>query len=524
MRAVVLEPDDLTVRMVAAGPARLLPADDVGQIAKPVSPSAERTFGCNVRRRATAGYLRGVTTPSPEPLPQTEGSADDVEAQRLELSAARHLAHALDLVAALHEPGQRDRFRRLLEGAIDHAGRALALAAEELGALERSAVVAVRADLVAIVSRARATLVKASAAKAEDALHGAGQLSLSAQRAPTSDACDDGWRRVEAIVLGAEVSARVAAMTALELEKDAPGSTLARSASTAARSAEAAALAARRIVAGRNHAYTFHADSAFSFGEGWYLAAAGVLAGVAIQTEPEKNGTAQAERFLRDAGLSGQLQPYRSRPRAMKHTTEIVGRAFRADPTSAQRRLRAAFLGDEPIASSVSGWVDRRLAAAQPWQFVGKKALVWIRDGVHHPTRNTEFGELAELTNRVRRAGLVPVLIGDAIREGRVPEGALDMILFWKDPVFRQADMRRAQLQFFEYLRERHGLVGQLGVTTAGMDGPALMGLPTLYLTDAPNVRMREWVSAVPGYQEVVRESGYLERVSRVLSEWAGMQ
>jgi hypothetical protein len=116
----------------------------------------------------------------------------------------------------------------------------------------------------------------------------------------------------------------------------------------------------------------------------------------------------------------------------------------------------------------------------------------------------------------------VPVLTGDAIREGSVPEGALDMILFWKDPIFRQADMRRAQLQFFECLKQRHGLVGQLGVTTAGMDGPALMGLPTLYLTDAPNVRMCEWVSAVPGYQEVVRKSGYLERVSSVLSEWAG--
>ena len=80
--------------------------------------------------------------------------------------------------------------------------------------------------------------------------------------------------------------------------------------------------------------------------------------------------------------------------------------------------------------------------------------------------------------------------------------------------------MRRAQLQFFEHLRERHDLVGQLGVTTAGMDGPALLGLPTMYLTEAPNVRMREWVGAVPGYHEVARESGYLERVSRVLCEW----
>jgi hypothetical protein len=95
------------------------------------------------------------------------------------------------------------------------------------------------------------------------------------------------------------------------------------------------------------------------------------------------------------------------------------------------------------------------------------------------------------------------------------------MILFWKDAVFRGIDMRRAQLQFFEHLKTAHGLVGQLGVTTAGMDGPALMGLPTLYLTDAPNVRMGQWVGAVPGYQELVRERGYLEQVDRVLSDWA---
>lgn len=465
--------------------------------------------------------LREVKTTSTEAVLDAAAGADEPEAERLERSAAQKLADALAQVATLHEPGQRDRYRELLEGAIDHANRALVAAERAGGSFALGDLVGARDGVAAIVRRARSTLVKANASKAEDALHGAGQLSLSAQRAPTSEACDDGWRRVEAIVNGAEMSARVAAMTALELEQDAPGSAVARRASRAARAAEAAALGARRIIDTRNHAYTFHADSAFSFGEGWYLAAASVLAGVAIQIEPEKDGTAQAEKFLRDAGLSTQLQPYRSRPRAMKHTTELVGRAFRADPAAAQHRLRAAFLGEEPTSSSVIAWVERRLEQAHPRQFAGKKVLVWIRDGVHHPDRNTKFEELAELTNRVQRAGLVPVLTGDAIREGRMPDGALDMILFWKDPIFRGADMRRAQLQFFEYLKERHGLVGQLGVTTAGMDGPALLGLPTLYLTDAPNVRMREWVSAVPGYEEVVRETGYLERVSRVLSEWA---
>jgi len=420
----------------------------------------------------------------------------------LELEAERDLADALGRIATLHEPGQRERYRASLDRALARAVRALATVTDE-----------------AAVTRVRSMLAQAGALKAEDALHGAGQLSLSAQRAPTTEACDDGWRRVEAIVLGAEESTRLAAASATELEAAAPGSVAARSACTAARRAEAAARGARKIVDERNHAYTFHADSSFSFGEGWYLAAAAVLAGVTIQLEPDRDGTAQAERFLRDAGLGTKLQAYRSRPRAMKHTTELVGRAFRADPASAQHELRAAFLGEAPVPSSVSEWIDRRMPREQS----GKKVLLWIRDGVHHPTRNTRYAELLELSARVRGAGLVPVLTGDALREGTLPEGAVDLILFWKDPIFRQEDGRRAQLQFFEHLKERHGLVGQLGVTTAGMDGPALMGLPTLYLTDEPNVRMREWVGAVPGYEEVIRESGYLERVTRVLSEWAAM-
>lgn len=454
-------------------------------------------------RQTNGGERRGSSIVRTHENPDGTGSST---AQCLERQAAHTLAAALALTATLHEPGRRDRYRRLLGEAIDHANRALALAR------------AATADACG----ARSTLAKAHAAKAEDALHGAGQLSLSAQRAPTRGACDDGWRRVAEIVAGAAASAAAATLNASELDDLVPDSRIARAARSAACKAQAAAASAQRIVAERNHAYTFHTDNGFSFGEGWYLAAAAVLAGVTIQIEPGKDGTAQAERFLRDAGLHDQCQPYRSRPRAMKHTTELVARAFRADPASAQQMLRAAFLGDQAIPKSIMEWVDRRLPGRGTPD--GKKVLLWIRDGVHHAGRNTSIAELLRLTRCVAGAGLVPVWTGDAVRGGQLPPGALDLILFWKDPVFRQLDMRRAQLQFFEYLKERHGLVGQLGVTTAGMDGPALMGLPTLYLTDAPNVRMREWVGAVPGYQEVVREQDYLERVTRALSEWAALR
>jgi hypothetical protein len=96
----------------------------------------------------------------------------------------------------------------------------------------------------------------------------------------------------------------------------------------------------------------------------------------------------------------------------------------------------------------------------------------------------------------------------------------VDLTLCWKKPLFQGPDMRRAQLQLFEELRCRHGLVGQIGVTTAGMDGPALMGLPTLYLTQERNVRLGKWVGAVPGYQEVVRAPGYFEVIKTVLHRW----
>jgi hypothetical protein len=414
--------------------------------------------------------------------------------------AATQVLDALSTIeGGLLRPNARERHRRQLEQAIASAERSLVLAGAQGG----------QGLDARTMARARFALVKAHAVRAHDARHGAGQLSLGSQRAPTRAACDDGWQRVAEIVAVAEASAAAAMRMAAEVDR--------KSGWNAAKAAEAAARDARRILDARNHAYTFHADPGFSFGEGWYLAAAAVLAGVAIQIEPDKPQSQQAERFLRDAGLGAQLVPYRSRPRANKHLPELIARAFHAEASSAQRRLRCAFLGTSPIPGALVAWADHRLAAVSGQN----KVLLWVRHGSHHPTRNTTYLELVELSRRARSHGLVPILIGDALRDGEVPPGTLDMGLFWKEPLFQGLDMRRAQLQLFEHLREAHGLLGQLGVTTAGMDGPALMGLPTMYLTDAPNVRLGTWVGAVPGYQEIVRGDGYLERIGEGLQRWA---
>lgn len=411
------------------------------------------------------------------------------DASVLAREAAAGLAEAL--AQPLHLPGERDRHRLQLERVIELARQALALAQDPKTS-----------------ARARTTLIKALSAQAQDARHGAGQLSLGAQRAPTREDCEDGWQRVAEIVSVAEAAAREALGLATSLDN--------RAGSKAAHAAETAASEARRLIDERNHAYTFHADPGFSFGEGWYLAAAAVLDDVQIQIEPERPQTAQAERFLRDAGLAPRLVPFRSRPRAKKHLPAIIAAAFAAAPLACQQRLRAAFLGDSPIAPTIKYWIDARLASHP----AGQKVLLWVRHGKHHPMRNSAHAELVELARRACEADLLPMLVGDALAEGAVP-GAVDLTLFWKDPIFQGIDMRRAQLQFFEHLRRTHALAGQMGVTTAGMDGPALLGLPTLYLTDAPNPRLGTWVGTVPGYQEIVRGDGHLERISDHLRRWA---
>ena len=305
------------------------------------------------------------------------------------------LARATELEERLHEEGVRNRYRGLLEAAAECAER------------EQSS------------AEAKSALLRVQVARARDARYGAGQLSRGAQRAPTPADCDDGWMRVEEIARVAEGCAEQARGLALELGTE-----------VALRSAETAELAAREareIVEARNHAYTFHAEPGFSFGEGWYAAAAAVLGGALLQVEPDKPQTLQAARFLRAAGLGSQIVPYRSRPRSNKHLTAIIAEAFGAGPLRAQQTLRRAFLGEEPISPAIVRWCQRRAGPA-----VGHKVLVWVRIGTHDSHRNSTPREVRSLCRRVVAAGLVPVLFGDAPPPD-LPKETLDLSFAWKE-------------------------------------------------------------------------------------------
>jgi hypothetical protein len=417
--------------------------------------------------------------------------APNAAAALLAAEAEEILSKARELEGSLHLAGVRDDYRNRIERGI-----ALATQVHQGVHDDRSR------------TRIRKSLVLAHAARAEDARYGAGQLSRSAQRAPTREDCEDGWSKVRGIVGNARASS-------LEARRHADLLGDYRSQQLAAR-AERAAAAALRTLDERNRAYTFFTDPGFSFGEGWYLAAASLLVGLPIQIKPGTRQETQARRFLHDAGLGGTLVPYRSRPANPKHLTDIIAWSFRANPGAAQDLLRAAFLGNEARPSTLVKWVAQRLGHDP-----NRKVLLWVRISDHDAHRNTDFEELQQIYHRVLGAGLTPVFFGDAIDPSVQIERAIDLSLCWKEPIFQGADMRRAQLQLFEELRQRHGLIGQIGVTTAGMDGPALLGLPTAYLSAAPNVRLGKWVGAVPGYREIVRQPGYMETLASAIEDWS---
>ena len=417
---------------------------------------------------------------------------DQLDAQSSLQTAKALFDDAMAQSNTLHWPGARALLRQRL-------GRVLVLTSADR----------VRGLDAVELAHARLLRALAQSAWAQDARHGARALSRSAQRAPTREDCEEGWENVEGIVSGAERAAEEAVYSASVVDEP--------RIQEAAALASAAAKEARAIVVNRNHAYTFHADPGFSFGEGWYVAAAGVLAGIQIQIEPDQAQSAAAERFLRDAGLGAQVVSYHSRPRANKALPAIIADAFAKDASSAQRRLRRAFLGDAPP-PDVAEWIDDAFRSVPA---MAGKVLIWVRKAVHDAERNTAEAEHARICRLAAQQGLVPIVFGDAMDE--VPVGAVDLTLRWKEPLFQGPSMRRAQLWLFECLVRNHGLVGQVGVTSAGMDGPALMGLPTMYLTDEPNVRLGRWVGAVPGYKEVVRSEGGLGWLEAAFAGWASV-
>ena len=140
-----------------------------------------------------------------------------------------------------------------------------------------------------------------------------------------------------------------------------------------------------------------------------------------------------------------------------------------------------------------------------------KYAFLWVKSGAmdaeksHHFTNKTAWDRLIE---RVRKeTGRTPVLVGQDIGLRTDPY----LGEFWNHPAYPKdvkAEGRIGQLRVFSLLATEEGYdVVNVGMRSGAIEGPALIGLPTIYLEETGNEqsqRMEKWLKTLPSYFRVI--------------------
>jgi len=98
--------------------------------------------------------------------------------------------------------------------------------------------------------------------------------------------------------------------------------------------------------------------------------------------------------------------------------------------------------------------------------------------------------------------------VGDRPGKNIVDAESIDMIKFWERAPFtdlKGVNSRVAQLRLFEYMRRKNFDLISIGMRSGAMEGPALLGIPTIYIEEEGNEqheRMEKWVGKVPGWSQ----------------------
>jgi hypothetical protein len=200
------------------------------------------------------------------------------------------------------------------------------------------------------------------------------------------------------------------------------------------------------------------------------------------------------------------------------YANTIVADAYRRDPAATRRRIRNYWLG------KIEPRVDQMLAeyvaqAAGKNDFVIPQqgtplVLLWIRysgkklgRNPAHPELDSSVTALWELANRLKVLKIPYAFVGDQLfSRNRGPEKhadfaqspfseGLDLTEFWKSPPFRHDDdgqSRINQLHLIDFLARKFRVVS-VGMRSGVLEGPAYLGVPTVYIEDAANPQRERW-------------------------------
>ncbi|GEM_PF-3105936 len=138
-----------------------------------------------------------------------------------------------------------------------------------------------------------------------------------------------------------------------------------------------------------------------------------------------------------------------------------------------------------------------------------RKVAIWIRSvKSNHTNRNSTHCSLKQLRKLVNELEFQAIFIGEPL--GNVAElcegGNVLLNDFYNNHPFDIDDTAiRRQLLLFWKLIQEYRLIASIGMMSGAMDGPALLGVPTLFFASEHiiNKRMKYWTDTFRHYKAV---------------------
>lgn len=213
--------------------------------------------------------------------------------------------------------------------------------------------------------------------------------------------------------------------------------------------------------------------------------------------------------------------------------TEKVGEALAKDREGSQAKVRQAWFGGTTQEDKEKLQKDQegiREYHQKHFGEIGPCVLLWCRTsglkpGGAHGELDTNAEVVKQLVELVdtKFGGRSVILAGDEIFP-QLPErlaGHKHLVRFWSDRDFPNGGDRRNQLYLLDLLREKNEAVA-IGMRSGAMEGPALLGMPTLYFDDQAcdtnaGDRMELWAG-----QGAIPRTGAPERSSEIEQQQEG--
>lgn len=201
------------------------------------------------------------------------------------------------------------------------------------------------------------------------------------------------------------------------------------------------------------------------------------------------------------------------------NATRIVADAYGRNPETAQEAVEDEWLPEGAKEGTATGRSDMSIAEWCHAKGIGKGpsyAFIWYRRSGAKGGAHKELDTSATATSQIIRAAREGsaadriVLIGDGGYDGEA-QPDIDLTEFWTEPGTPfYGSGRKMQLALFAYLKNANIRVMNVGMRSGALEGPALLGIKTVFLEEKYNLqegRMDQWQGGVvPGFERVELE------------------